>query len=93
MYKLMEIYMTEEVSSDTGNVTSTEANKNPNLNIADLVNVLQVIRTCAGRGSFRADEMTTVGGLYDRLQAFLVSTGAVKITEDGDDDATPAATV
>lgn len=63
---------------------SSDANTNPNLNIADLVNVLQVIRTCSSRGAFRADEMSTVGGLYDRLQAFLVATGAVKLTEETD---------
>lgn len=55
--------------------------KNPNLNLADLVNVIQVLKTCASRGSFRADEMSAVGGLYDRLYAFLVSTGAIKLEE------------
>lgn len=78
--------MTEAVSTEQ---TSSEANTNPNLNIADLVNVLQVIRTCSGRGAFRADEMSTVGGLYDRLQAFLVATGAVKITDEGEEAAQP----
>lgn len=66
---------------------------NPNLNIADLVNVLQVFRTCAQRGAFRADEMSSVGGLYDRLQNFLVATGAVKLTDSDNDTAEqPAAT-
>jgi len=65
--------------SDDNTTSSTEEQKNPNLNIADLVNVLQVVRTCATRGAFRADEMSSVGGLYDRLYAFLVSTGAVKM--------------
>lgn len=70
------------MSENTEGVTSSDASKNPNLNIADLVNVLQVFRTCAQRGAFRADEMSSVGGLYDRLQAFLVATGAVKIEEE-----------
>ena len=55
--------------------------KNPNLNIADLVNVLQVFKTCASRGAFRIDEMSAVGGLHDHLYAFLISTGAVKADE------------
>lgn len=55
--------------------------KNPSLNLADLVNVIQVLKTCAARGAFRADEMSSVGGLYDRLYAFLVSTGAIKLEE------------
>lgn len=71
--------MTEAEKTDTQ--VGTEAQSNPNLNIADLVNVLQVIRTCTSRGAFRADEMSSVGGLYDRLQAFLVATGAVKVTD------------
>lgn len=54
----------------------------PQLNLTDLVNVLQVIKTCASRGSFKADEMSQVGGLYDRLTAFLVSTGALKVEGD-----------
>lgn len=70
------------MSDNAENITSSEASKNPNLNIADLVNVLQVFRTCAQRGAFRADEMSSVGGLYDRLQDFLVATGAVKV-DDG----------
>ena len=74
--------MTENVSNDAGTTASTDANNNPNLNIADLVNVLQVFRTCASRGAFRADEMSAVGGLYDRLQSFLVATGAVKLNDD-----------
>lgn len=76
------------------NTSTTEgAEKSPNLNIADLVNVLQIIRTCSSRGAFRADEMSAVGGLYDRLQAFLIATGAVKVT-DGNEapDTQPAAT-
>lgn len=78
----------------TDSVTNeSDAQKSPNLNIADLVNVLQVFRTCAQRGAFRADEMSSVGGLYDRLQDFLVATGAVKLTDsDGDTAQQPAAT-
>ena len=37
------------------------------------------MKTCAARGAFRADEMSSVGGLYDRLQTFLIATGAVKV--------------
>ena len=77
----------------TSTADGADTQKGPNLNLADLVNVLQVIRTCAQRGAFRADEMSSVGGLYDRLQAFLVATGAVKVTDGGGDTAEqPAAT-
>ena len=70
------------MTQDSDGVSSAESKNNPNLNIADLVNVLQVFRTCAARGAFRADEMTAVGGLYDRLQEFLVATGAVKLNDE-----------
>lgn len=53
------------------------AENNPNLNIQDLVNVLQVIGTCSQRGAFQAAELSSVGGLYDRIHAFLVATGAI----------------
>lgn len=66
--------------------------KNPNLNIADLVNVLQVMKSCASRGAFRVEEMSAVGGLYDRLYAFLVSTGAVKVATDEQEAQAPADT-
>jgi hypothetical protein len=68
--------------------TEQESEKTaPQLNLADLVNVLQVIKSCAARGAFKADEMSQVGGLYDRLTAFLVSTGALKV--EGDTAAEP----
>jgi len=60
------------------NITSDQAapESRPGLNIQDLVNVLQVINTCTQRGAFRAEELSGVGGLYDRLSAFVKSTGA-----------------
>jgi len=69
-------------------VTSDSAPEDrPGLNIQDLVNVLRVINTCTQRGAFRAEELSGVGGLYDRLNAFVQSTGVLK-----DEDAAPAAT-
>ena len=62
---------------EQSSIETSPAQTSPNLNIADLVNVQQVLRTCASRGAFRADEMSSVGGLYDRFQAFLISTGAI----------------
>lgn len=47
------------------------------LTIQDLTLVLQVINLTAARGAFKADELTTVGGLHDRIYRFLDSVGAV----------------
>lgn len=50
----------------------------PGLSLQDLVLALQTIQACAQRGAIKADEMTTVGGLYDRMFAFLESQGVIK---------------
>jgi hypothetical protein len=50
----------------------------PNLTLQDLVLALQTIQVVVQRGAFKADEMSTVGGLYDRLFKFLDSQGALK---------------
>ena len=47
------------------------------LTIQDLSLVLQVINLTAARGAFKADELTTVGGLHDRIYKFLDSVGAI----------------
>ena len=57
--------------------------------IADLVFTLQVYEACAQRGAFKAEEMTNVGKIYDRLKAFLIANGAITVpaapqaTEEG----------
>lgn len=72
--------MSENVNIEPA--TGPETPKAPQLNLNDLVNVLQVFRTCAQRGAIRVDEMAQVGGLYDRLQSFLLAAGALKPAGD-----------
>lgn len=43
----------------------------PDLNVADLKNLALVIDVASSRGAFRANEMATVGLVYNKLQAFL----------------------
>jgi len=74
------------MDQQTDNVAAPEGEANPNLNLGDLVNLLQVMRTCAVRGAFRADEMSAVGALYDRLQNFLVASGAIKVSGQQEDN-------
>lgn len=73
-----------DVTSD--NAQSENPQDKPGLNIQDLVNVLRVINTCTQRGAFKADELSGVGGLYDRLNAFVQSTGVL----NGNDATKPA---
>jgi hypothetical protein len=49
----------------------------PNLGVADLVAMAQIIQIATSRGAWKPDELTTVGSTYDRLIAFLEASGAV----------------
>lgn len=49
----------------------------PNLTLQDLVLVAQIIQLTTQRGAFKAEELADVGGLYNKLIAFLQSTGAL----------------
>jgi len=56
----------------------TTAPTQTGLTIQDLTLTLQVIQVATSRGVFKADELTTIGGLYDRIFKFLEATGAIK---------------
>lgn len=49
-----------------------------NLSIQDLLLVVQTLQVVSQRGAFRAEEMSNIGGLYDRLVTFLTASGAIK---------------
>ena len=49
----------------------------PSLTLQDLIQVAQIIQTTSQRGAYRAEEMEPVGALYNKLIAFLQSTGAI----------------
>ena len=57
--------------------TNTPQAEAPAFGIQDLIFTLQVYEAAAQRGAFRADEMTNVGAVYDRLRAFLIANGAI----------------
>ena len=48
-----------------------ENNTTPQITIDDLVTIKNLIDVACSRGSFRADEMTSVGTVYDKLTGFL----------------------
>jgi hypothetical protein len=50
----------------------------PSLALADLVLLLNLIRASAERGAIRAEEMSEVGGVYQKLVKFLEASGALK---------------
>ena len=49
----------------------------PSLTLQDLVLVAQIIQLTSQRGAFKAEELADVGTLYNKLIAFLTSTGAL----------------
>lgn len=58
-------------------VTSTTAEPT-SINIQDIVGLLNVVDVAARRGAFKAEEMATVGDLYNKVVNFLKATGAIK---------------
>jgi phosphoketolase len=61
------------------------------LNIADLRNIALVIDVASTRGAFRANEMATVGLIYNKLQAFLAKVAPEAKPEENKTAEAPAA--
>lgn len=55
------------------NQEQTQAPAQAELSIADLQNLRLVVEMAVRRGSFAANELSSVGAVYDRLNAFLVA--------------------
>lgn len=49
----------------------------PSLSLQDLVLLLNLVRITAERGAIKADEMSAVGTVYEKLTKFLQASGAV----------------
>jgi hypothetical protein len=43
----------------------------PSLTLADLASIQSIIEAASTRGAFRANELTVVGSMYDKLSAFI----------------------
>jgi len=43
------------------------------ITLNDLQMLQEIISTCSVRGAFRAEELTVVGKLYDKLSSFITS--------------------
>jgi len=50
----------------------------PSISLQDLVLVVNFIRLVSERGAVRAEEMSAVGSLYEKLVTFLQSSGAIQ---------------
>lgn len=73
-------------------MAETQANTNE-LTITDLALARAVIETATDRGTFKANELASVGALYNKLDAFLKEVEAqAKAAKEGAAAAQPPAT-
>lgn len=79
----------------TDEITQTPDTAVPQLQLQlkDIVIAAQAIQLAAQRGAFRAEEFTEIGGMYDRIFAFLKESGALNaVQQAAQPEATPEAT-
>lgn len=75
----------------TENAQATEQSQPaaaPELTVVDLQNIRSVIDVAARRGAFGAAEMAAVGGVYDKLNAFLNAVAPAETQESAEQAAT-----
>ena len=73
--------MSETINTDQIEEPVEQASA-PGLTLQDLILMAQIIQLGSGRGTFKAEELETVGALYAKMVAFLEANGAVnRVTE------------
>lgn len=50
--------------------------KNQGLSLNDIHAMVQIVDLASSRGAFRADELSKVGAVYDKVNSFLISISA-----------------
>ena len=58
--------------------TVPEQEAPPSLALSDLVLLFNLVKITADRGAIKADEMTVVGAVYEKLGKFLQASGAAQ---------------
>lgn len=66
------------MDQETSQNSTTET---PSLALTDLVLLLNLVRVSADRGAIKAEEMTAVGAVYEKLYKFLQASGALAPAE------------
>lgn len=54
----------------------------PELSVTDLINLRAIIDVASRRGAFRAEEMSSIGTVFDKLNTFLNAVAPAKKPED-----------
>ena len=83
-----------DASTQTTKTTSPQAQQTQpanDLTIADLKNIGTIIDVASTRGAFRANEMATVGLVYNKLQMFLAKVAPETKPEENKTAEAPAA--
>lgn len=73
--------MTDNVTNTAEDIQQPSA---PTLTIADLSAIAQIIQISSTRGAFRAEELASIGNIYNKLIAFLDSAGAINKQADAE---------
>jgi hypothetical protein len=73
-----------EVNSTTSEqpAVETATTERPTLTLQDLSLMVQVLETGSARGAWKANELSSVGHLYDRVTSFLEAAGVPKNQPD-----------
>ena len=45
----------------------------PSVTINDIAFLIQIVETVAQRGAFKAEELSSVGAVYDKVKSFIVA--------------------
>lgn len=87
--------MSEDLQQTTAETPAVEApaQAGAQLQISDLLLCAQTIQVASTRGAFKPEEFTQVGGLYERLVAFLNESGALQKPTDASAAPTSGETV
>jgi len=56
---------------DTTPQAPETASQPPSLGLADIAFLLQIVEICSQRGAFKADELSSIGQVYDKVKGFL----------------------
>lgn len=73
--------------SETVETPVEETSTQPTLTIIDVQNALRIIDVAAERGAFKGAELSQVGGVRDRVAAFLESVAAAQAEVAGETEA------
>jgi hypothetical protein len=77
--------MTEQVTEQVNGAETAPAQA-PDLNVNDLLALRNLIDVVTQRGAFKANELSSVGILFDKLEAFLQAVQAQQAQQQSQED-------